>query len=418
MKSEKSNRLKLEETSMILFFVKAFRRCHSIKVCTLLIVTFPISILMTSAQIDDGQKKYQINGYIKELASLNITNDSTTFDNLIHNRLNFKWFARSDLTVSVELRNRLFSGNLVKEVPNYDQFVDTNNDYLDLSIQGPENKSWLFQSMIDRAYIEWYKGDWELRAGRQRINWGVNLVWNPNDLFNAYSFFDFDYEERPGSDAIRIKKYTGFASSVELATSISDDFDDVVMAGMWKFNRGGYDFQLLAGKARQDIATGIGWAGNLGDAGLKGEMTWFIPYTNTINLKNTLLASITIDYSFESSLYLNGSVLYNSSGSDQLLLDGLTFGNTGQLTARDLSPFEYSTFLQASYNFHPLITGGMATIYYPGKRDAFFINPNVTFSIQPNLDLDLISQLYFDKPVNDDYQALARLIYARLKWSF
>ena len=35
-------------------------------------------------------------------------------------------------------------------------------------------------------------------AGRQRINWGQTFVWNVNDVFNAYSYFDFDYKERPG----------------------------------------------------------------------------------------------------------------------------------------------------------------------------------------------------------------------------
>ncbi len=384
----------------------------------LLISVLFLSLNSINGQDADKVKKYQLNGYIKELASINVINGSTTFDNLIHNRLNLKWYTASTLTVTIEMRNRIFSGNLVKEVPDYDKFVDANNDYFDLSIQGPEDGSWLFQSMIDRAYIEWYKDNWELRAGRQRINWGVNLVWNPNDLFNAYSFFDFDYEERPGSDAIRIKKYTGFASSFEIASSVSDEFDDMVMAVMWKFNKGGYDFQLLGGKARQDVAAGAGWAGNLGDAGLKGEVTWFIPYTNKESLNETLLASITVDYSFENSLYVNGSILYNSDGSDDLLLNGLTFGNTGQLTARDLSPFEYSTFLQVSFTFHPLITGGLATIYYPGQRNALFLNPNATFSIKPNLDLDLIGQLYYDKPTNGDYQALARLVYARIKWSF
>ena len=271
--------------------------------------------------------------------------------------------------------------------------------------------------MIDRAYLEWYKGDWELRAGRQRINWGVNLIWNPNDLFNVYSFFDFDYEERPGSDAIRIKKYMGFASSFELAANYHDDFDEVVMAGMWKTNKWGYDFQLLAGKAQKDLALGAGWAGNVGDGGFKGEVTWFRPYTDRNLLSTALLASISADYSFESSFYLHGSVLYNSEGSEDLALEGLTFGNTGRLTVRDLSPFEYSVLLQTTYNFHPLITGGVATIYYPGNRHALFINPSVTFSVKPNLDLDLIGQFYFDQPM-DKYEALVKLAYTRVKWSF
>ena len=82
----------------------------------------------------------------------------------------------------------------------------------------------VFNTTIDRVFLEYNKNDWEVRVGRQRINWGINLAWNPNDVFNAYSFFDFDYEERPGSDAIRIRKYTGIASSVELAANITDDF--------------------------------------------------------------------------------------------------------------------------------------------------------------------------------------------------
>ncbi len=362
-------------------------------------------------------RKYQLSGYIKELVTLNVTDDSTTFDNLIHNRLNFKWFTSNNFTIYFEVRNRLFAGDLVRTVPGYENAVDMNNDYLDLSLQGPENKSWLFQTMIDRAYMEWYTGDWEIRVGRQRINWGVNLVWNPNDLFNAYSFFDFDYEERPGSDAIRIKKYTGFASSFELAANVNDDFDKVVMAGMWKVNKWGYDFQVLGGKAREDLTLGLGWAGNLKDAGLKGEVTWFYPYTDKNRLSTALLASLSVDYSFENSLYLQGSVLYNSEGSDVESLDGLGFSNTGQLTARDLSPFQYSTFLQVNYSFHPLISGGLSTIFYPGKRNALFLNPGATFSLKPNLDLDLIGQLYFDE-FNNEYMALARLIYARVKWSF
>ncbi|MEL7003498.1 MAG: hypothetical protein AAFN93_12295 [Bacteroidota bacterium] len=362
-------------------------------------------------------KKFQLNGYLKNLTSLNIHEDSTTFDNLVHNRLNLKWHASNSLTFSIEVRNRLFAGNLVKSVPEYERAIDLNNDFFDMSIQGPEGKSWIFQSMIDRAYVEWYKGDWEIRAGRQRINWGVNLVWNPNDLFNAYSFFDFDYEERPGSDAIRVKKYTGFASSIEFAGNFNNDFDEMVFAGMWKVNKGGYDFQLLAGKARQDLALGIGWAGNLGAAGLKGEMTWFNPYTDAEQLSSTLLTSVSVDYSFESSLYLQASVLYNTDGSDEQMVEGLNFGNTGQLTARDLSPFKYSTFLQVGYMLHPLINGGIATIYYPGNRNALFISPNVTFSVKPNLDLDLISQLFFDK-TNQEYKNQISLIYMRVKWSF
>ncbi|MEO9483054.1 MAG: hypothetical protein ABJG47_06390 [Ekhidna sp.] len=367
------------------------------------------------AQEEEKEKKWWIRGYVKDLINVNIANDSTTFDNLIHNRLNFKWFPTDQINVKVELRNRFFWGETVKSVPNYGDLVDANNDYFDLSAMAGEN-SVLGHTMIDRAFVEWYENDWEIRVGRQRINWGINVVWNPNDLFNAYSFFDFDYEERPGSDAISIKKYTGVASSLELASNLADEFDEMVIAGKWGWNKWNYDFQVLAGKARKDLTIGFGWAGSIKDAGFKGEITYFTPYEGAGN--EALLATIAIDYSFESSLYINGSLLVNSAASiTPNFQESINLVASDRITAKELSPFRYATFLQTSYSFHPLINGGVATIYYPSKRDALFINPSVTFSLKQDLDLDLISQIYFDK-FFEEYESQARLIFLRLKWSF
>ena len=71
---------------------------------------------------------------------------------------------------------------------------------------------------FDRLFIEWNKEKWNIRIGRQRINWGINLAFNPNDIFNAYNFLDFDYEERPGVDAARVQYYYGSFSGLDLVT--------------------------------------------------------------------------------------------------------------------------------------------------------------------------------------------------------
>jgi len=378
-------------------------------------IAFSFFLTCSVAAAQEEDKNWSISGYVKDLVTINVTDDSTLVDNLIHNRLNFSWNPSDALHLRIEMRNRLFFGDLASSIPSYGEFIDVNNDYLDLSYYVPKNKGWLLHTMIDRAYLEWNNEKWEVRLGRQRINWGVNLIWNPNDIFNSYSFFDFDYEERPGSDALRIKRYTSFASSIELALSIDEDFDKTVLAGMYKFNMHSYDLQLFIGKSREDLTAGLGWAGNLGDAGLKGEVSYFYPYNDNF-MNKALLASVSLDYNFESSLYLHGSYLYNSDGSIDILPTQLDFNTSGRLTARDLSPFQHSIFLQATYNFHPLINGGLATIYYPSTT-AFFINPGVTFSITSNFDLDLIGQLYYDD-LGGDFKAQARLLYARLKWSF
>ncbi len=362
----------------------------------------------------EEEKNWWVRGYVKDLVSMNIADDSINFDNLIHNRLNFKWFPNNHVNVHFEVRNRFFWGETVKDVPGYGNFIDTNDDYLDLSVMTEKN-SLLFHSMIDRAFVEWYDSKWEVRLGRQRINWGINLVWNPNDLFNAYSFFDFDYEERPGSDALRIKRYTGVASSMEFAVNAADEFDEMVIAGLWKWNKWGYDVQVLAGKAQEDITVGLGWAGNIKTAGFKGEITYFMPYATG---SESLLATLMADYSFQNSLYLAGSFLYSSgSAVNPGLQEGVNLFSQERLTAKSLSPFRYASFLQVSYSVHPLVNVSASTIYYPNKRDPLFINPGVSFSMKPNFDINLISQLYFER-LPDGYEALAKLVFLRAKWSF
>ena len=272
------------------------------------------------AQGQDEPKNWSLTGYVKNMQTLLFFNDAypdlkqgalvDTFlqDNLIHNRLNFRWLVNDELKLRADLRTRVFYGDLVRATPNYGKAIDNvNNDYFDLSVVLLDENAWVVHSMIDRLYLEYFKGDWEVRLGRQRINWGISTVWNPNDIFNAFSFTDFDYEERPGSDALRVKYYTGFASSVELAVRMFDNFDEATIAGMWKFNKGSYDIQILGGYDRNYLAMGGGWAGNLGDAGLKGEFTYFLPLDKEQD--DAFAATVGIDYSFENSLYLNGGYL-------------------------------------------------------------------------------------------------------------
>jgi len=378
-----------------------------------------LSLNLAIGQDQDSTKErhWMIKGYVKDLVSFNVTDDSTLVDNLVHNRINFKWWPKDYLTFYIEIRNRIFFGDALRSIPNYSSLVTNNDDYFDLSWTIENSRDILIHSMIDRIYLEYTKNDWEIRAGRQRINWGVNLVWNPNDLFNAFSYFDFDYEERPGSDALRIKKYTGFASSFEIASNINDNFDKIVTAAMWKSNMKGYDFQVLAGKSYEDIAAGLGWAGNIKTAGFKGEVTWFEPYKNN-GMQSAVLASVSLDYSFENSLYLHGSALFNSQGTKFPGLGALTpIISQDRITARNLSPYKWSTFLQSSFQFHPLVMGGIAVIYYPGDN-ALFLNPSISASLPKNFDLDLIGQIFYNDLLGMKYKALAKLFFVRIKWSF
>lgn len=368
--------------------------------------------------------KFELGGYLKNLQTLLFFNDAypqlpsgnsiDTFlqDNLVHHRLNLKWFPHEKLTVRAELRTRLFFGDLVRGNPQYAQAVDdVNNDYADLSAVLLNRNGFVLHTMLDRFYAAYTSGAWEISLGRQRINWGIGTVWNPNDIFNAFSFTDFDYEERPGSDAIRIKYYTGFASSVEIAANAFDQWREAVAAGLWKFNYQQYDVQLLAGIAEGEGVLGVGWAGNLKSAGFKGEASWFFPLEGAT--RQSLNATFGVDYSFATGVFLQTGYLYNSNGSTDA---GNIFGFT--LSARNLYPYRHALFSSVAYPFNPLLQGSLAIIYSPVESHALFVNPLLSYSISENWGLDFVGQVAFNRTVGTRFSAPIQAVFLRMKWSY
>lgn len=357
------------------------------------------------------EKKLFMRGYVKDLVTYNFNEDldRTLIDNLVHNRLNLSWFPNQHIIAKLGLRTRMFTGDFVQLVPFYGELIDSDNDHFDLSWTILDRNSVVVHSILDRAYLSWNSDNLEISVGRQRINWGLNLIWNPNDIFNTYSFFDFDYEERQGSDAIRVQWYTGVASSVEFAIKAADSWNESTAAVLWKLNKWDYDFQWLSGISNDEFVVGLGWAGRLGNAGFKGESTAFIPQDS--QQSRQLLASISLDYSFPNALYVHSSVLYNSLGADIPVFNAFNTISREQLSVKSISPYAWSTLLQVTYSFHALVTGGVASIYYPGGSDDFYVGPSVTISAAQNFDLDVIGQFFAT-------ESTTKLLFTRLKWSF
>ncbi len=367
---------------------------------------------LVSAQSE--QKNSSLNGYVKNLQSLFLLNQTNQAlqDNLLHNRLNFKWYANDKWTFTAEARTRLFWGDQVRLSGGkpYITGLDAANDYFNLSLGTANTQGLAAHSMIDRLYWEYVQEKWEIRVGRQRINWGINTIWNPNDIFNAYNFTDFDYEERPGSDALRVRYYTDFASSIEFAVKAFDKKEDAVAALLWRFNKGNYDFQLLAGIVEEQVALGGGWAGNIGNTSFKGEFTYFTPIDSS---GQAFVATFSSDYSFGNQLYVSGGFLFNSNGStNSSFLDLFTT----ELSAQNLYPYKYTLFLQGAYPLTPLINAGLSVLYSPSETNALFLNPTFTYSIKENWDIDFVGQLIFAKTTT--YNSPVQVLFLRTKWSF
>lgn len=370
----------------------------------------------------EEEPKYSLNGYVKFLQTASFYNfDSVSIpgpitNNLIHNRLNFRYFPNENWTVAVEARNRIFYGEQVRFTPDFGDQIDQYPGLVDLSVRWFENDALLIHSIIDRAYINYTKGKWDVRVGRQRINWGINTIWNPNDLFNAFNFLDFDYEERPGNDAVKVTYYSGVLSSAELAFSPADTIEQSVGAFKYKFNAKGYDIQTIAGYYRGDLALGTGWAGNLGNVGFKGEATWFIPMEPSPDSVQALGVSAGADYLFGNGLFVSGGFLYNSSGKNGGFGQGGLFGSNIQVSAKNLFPVEWAFLVQGSGSITPLLNASGVIIYSP-ENNLLVAVPTLTYSIKENWDLDFVGQI-FALEFNDTFKPLGSSIFFRIKWSY
>jgi len=210
------------------------------------------------------------------------------------------------------IRTLLNYGEIIESSNAYADMLKTDDGFVNMTKMWASGKSYTLHTNIDRAFIEYSNGDFQTTIGRQRINWGIGLVWNPNDIFNTFSYFDFDYEERPGSDAINIQYYTNMISSVQLVSQL-DYNNNLKIAGKYKFNVSNYDIQLIGGYHNKEVIFGTGWAGSIKDAGFRGEISYFSSQKDTIN--NALIATIDADYLFKNQLYLHAAFLYNSDGT-------------------------------------------------------------------------------------------------------
>ena len=205
--------------------------------------------------------------------------------------------------------------NLPTREPEILKFWEKINLYQELRNSRKGEEKFVLHSMIDRFWLKYQKDKIEISVGRQRVNWGVNTIWNNNDLFNAYNFIDFDYIERPGSDVIRFI-YTGDnLSSFELVY-LPSERKGYSLAGLYKLNSFGYDFQILAANYFEDIVIGGGWAGNIKNAGFKGELSYFV---DKENIKNSLSFSTSVDYSTKNGFY------FSSFNGDFRIEDGNIF---------------------------------------------------------------------------------------------
>ncbi|MCU0344304.1 MAG: hypothetical protein MUE91_03370 [Ignavibacteriaceae bacterium] len=389
-----------------------------------------IIILLFTAKISFAQlSPFEYNGYAKYLFSTSKIPriDDRLNDNLIHLRLNTKWYATESLTAALEIRFRAFYGESVERIPNFSELIQTKHDFAELDAILWESEKSLGYIEADRLWIEYIKDNLQATLGRQRVAWGTCWVWNPTDLFNPKNVLNFDYEELPATDAIRVQYYTSPVTKLDFTYQPAKNPENQILAGLWSLNESDYDINLIAGMRFKKWLTGFSWAGDILDAGFRGEILVSQapnePDTNSIygqfgqsslSSWDKPLVSIALsgDYTFQNTFYIHTEILYNNNGKSS---NTLLFQEEALLLGM-LSAARLSIYQEFAYDITPLLRSIIYGIFNPDDK-SFVVVPSLSYSIITNLDLYLIC-LFFDGEPLTQYGEYGTSFYARIKYSF
>lgn len=379
-----------------------------------IIIILFLSLFCDGLFSQDQAKRVVVNGYVSTMVSSMFDTLSGPFinDNLIHNRLNFKGYVSEKVTMALELRNRLFIGDMVRAGNTYSSMIGMDQGLVDMSWNILNERSFFFNTAIDRLWVDFNFNKVQATIGRQRINWGQALIWNPNDIFNAYSYFDFDYSERPGSDAVRIQYYPKPSSVFELAVK-GDYKNKVTAAALYRFNKWAYDIQFLGGVFNNDeLVAGTGWSGAFGSTSFRGEASWFQPFKSFSNSEGTGMITMGMDRSFKNNSFAQVQLMICNKPSG--------FGNfgslySGNITVKELSFSKFSAFGSYSYPITPLFTIVASSMWFPDLK-GYFSGISADYSVAQNVDFTLIWQ-HFKGRISSETSRI-NILFLRYKMSF
>ena len=167
---------------------------------------------------------------------------------------------------------------------------------------------------VDRAFVDTSLGRLDVRVGRQAINFGSALIWNPVDLVDTNTAFDFNVEKQ-GVDALRAAWSLSSTSSVLALMAFPDAGGQrrVISLARGETLVGSTNLSVLAVQdGRHDEAVlGLDAKGDLGVGWwLEGAAHWPSGRSATYDVVGG------VDYSFAvmDQLYLAAQLRRDSSG--------------------------------------------------------------------------------------------------------
>ncbi|MCX7984938.1 MAG: hypothetical protein N3A63_08575 [Bacteroidetes bacterium] len=346
---------------------------------------------------------------------------SLFIDHTLHSRISLSWFISEHVTYTLGIRNKLIVGDSPEQIPHYAETLSQSDALLTLNTFLWKKRRSLNYLECDRCWFDYNIQNLRISIGKQRIAWGTSYVWNITDLFNPLSILDFDYEERPAVDALRLQYFTSDVSRIDCALTPSPRADHRTLALQYTMNIAEYDISLVIGYYLQRVLIGMNWVGTIRGIGFRGEMIvteapsamCFATQNSFASQKHLQFSAvISVDYTFPTSLTLHSEVLYNNIGKTQSIR---LFTNDARAIGL-LSPSQVELFFRTSYTITPLFRVDAMILYNPFDTSTALL-PQFNYSLHDDVDIAFIALSLTGKGLSE-YSPTTRLYCIRTMLSF
>ncbi|GEM_PF-294932 len=297
----------------------------------------------------------------------------------------------------------------------------TNRQLVDLRWHPVTEDHWQMQHYVDRLYFRQNFLWGSIVAGRQRISWGTGRIWNPTDLFNPINPASFDKIEKDGADAVSFKYYFGSFTDLQVVWNprrargqrdgAPDAPDSSNYGARFRTNFGEFDLSVMGGWFDRRTVLGGDFAGNLFDAGVRGEMI-FVMDGDGSGQDGYARFILGADYQLTGKLYGVVEYLHNGEGKEDAGSYELTRLFRGEILnlARDY------VYLGGTYQLHPLVTGSLGVI--GGLTDGSgFLNATASWSSSDNSVVSAGLLLPYGSP-RDEYWYYPSSLYLKGEYYF
>jgi hypothetical protein len=358
-----------------------------------------VALLILTITPVTAQYEFSLTGYVMDIPSVQDVRplvarafgiDRTLVVNVARVRLRptLTLWADAQVSAEYEIASLYHSTDLLFTI----QSEDNRRQVADLHWTPVQGDRFNVTHFVDRLHFKQTLGRWDIVLGRQRIAWGTGRVWNPTDLFNPINPTSFAKIEKDGVDAALVRLHIGDFTDLSVVVNPQKDWKENNAGFRFRTNYSEFDFSLMGGVFDSRVIVGGDFAGNLWDAGVRGEG---IVSANRRDVGSKFVKMAAgVDYQFTSTLYALAEYHFNGEGArhpSQYDLSRLANGEIVNVGRNFLT-------LQSSLLLHPLVN---ATLSYTRNLDdrSQFLGLAAQYSASDEVGVALGGQLF----IGDDF---------------